>query len=309
MNTLQKLWGILSRPPDTQLDLLGFVQNPLSDIIDGNIMKMIYSAITGLIKFFEQIILTSPTILMRTDGFWQVYKIVTLLGLTVLAVVIMIASFQKVKDGINMAEVLKKIAWFAPIITIGPYIIIRVIDIFNRLARIIITTDTIIIPDRVTVSNLLGYLLLLIIHAILAGKLIYYYAIRNAALLFLSLTLPVWVALWCLPIYDDVIDRYIKVLLKPLKTQIFHSIVLLMLSSIILTAAEINNLMALVFQIGCLGLMNKAESVLTDLLGDVDKLTDKSIASTIKKNKKRYDKAKKGTNLVKGAIKFFKGGF
>lgn len=290
-----KVWRFLNDDPEFKL--LEPLSDALTSFIDGKILKAIYQGIIGLIQFLQRIILTTPSDYMKTSAFWEIYRIMMMLSLAVIFIVILVLAFLKL-SGYKLETAINKLIPFPVLAIVAPYVLLRFVDIFNRITRLIINTDGIVIPEVTTGGSIAGILLFMAAFAILSIKLIFFYAKRMIKIILFAVLFPVIYAFWVLPFYNS-INRWVDEIFTLLFSQVIHALILLILGTVIMGASEINNTMTIVYQVGALGVMNEVEGMINNFFGterlnpDISRRGYYKAKANFNQGKKIYEGGKK----------------
>ncbi|MFW6016636.1 MAG: hypothetical protein ACOCRK_09370 [bacterium] len=299
MEWIKEIWLFLNKtPPKNE-----FIQDNLekiTNVIENYTIRYLFKIILSTIQFLEEIILTTPSSYMRTKPFWEIYQLIIYLSLAILVIVFFLFALEILKSKeINSSIIINKILIYPIGVIICPYILLKTIDIFNKITSLLITHNAIRVPQQSTFGSILGLLIYFIIIAILSYKLIYFYAKRFIKIILFAVLCPIILAAWCLPKYSNIVNNWIDYILGLLISQVFHALLLLILGKIVMGVSGLNNPLSLIFQIGALGVMNEVESILGKLFGANNKITPESWSNEIKKwrqREKKYKKIKKVLN-------------
>ena len=295
---LIKLWEFLNTPPENTTIVEEYLEQ-LTESIEQYTIHLIFRVLLSAMSLLQRVLLSTPSVYIRTEAFWQIYEKMIYLGVSILAIIFLIIAIQILKDKvIDYTQLSYKIIIFTIGISFAPHFLLKVIDIFNRIARLLINIDAMRIPTHTTFGDIFGLIIYMVIMVILSYKLIYFYAKRQVLLVAFAVLNPVILACWCLPKYENIVSNWIDYILSLLIAQVFHALILLILGSIIMGVSEVNNVLSLVFQIGALGVMNEAEEILGKLFGTNAKLSPNSLQMGIQ-NMKEKGKAYK---TIKGVI-------
>lgn len=303
MDILKKIWDFLNTPPP-EVNLIP-LSSSFNKVVDNNIINGIYNAAVGSIRFLERIILTTPTIFLKTQSFWKVYKVMVMLSLSILALAIMVISILKVSGKeFDIESIKNKLIAYPFVVILGPYFLIKFVDIFNRISSIIINTDGMVLPDNFSAGFAIGVIISMSVFAILSYKLVFFYGKRMIKIILFAVTLPIIFVFWCLPSHPHIITQWIDDVFSLLMSQVVHAIIFLIIGSIVIGAAELNSSLIIVYQIGALGVMNEVEDILARFTGGREKMAPGSWSREIKKTGRRIKGGREIYKKSKGVIKW-----
>ncbi|MFW6311228.1 MAG: hypothetical protein ACOC1K_03225 [Nanoarchaeota archaeon] len=302
LSWIKDIWDFLNSTPP-QPEVIENNLEKITEIIEHHTVGFILRALISVIQFLEKIILTTPSKYMTTEPFWEIYNQMINLSLALLGICLLLITFYIIKeDNQKIKGIGEKLLLYPFGVILSPYILLKTIDIFNRIASTVISTNAIKIPSQTTFSSLLGLIIYMIIMIILSGKLIYFYAKRFVKIILFAVLAPIIFSVWCVPRFSNIVDNWFDYILGLLVSQVIHALILLILGNIIMGVSEINNILAFVFQIGGLGVMNEAEEMFIKLFGGNDKLTPDSWHKQISKWRRNVKTTKGVTKVIKGVI-------
>ncbi|MFW6243167.1 MAG: hypothetical protein ACOC2W_03315 [bacterium] len=292
MNVLERVWELLTRVPEQPqyLEKVDYYVNEWS-------INMLYKFIISMTRFFQRVMLVTPTEYMRSSEFWQIYNKVIYLSISLLAIFLsMLALMKLFGKSVNIEETGKKLLLFPFIIVLAPYFLFRVIEIFNRISLLIINTEGMIPPKRAEAFIVLGILVFMGIYLFLLFKLILFYAERVIWIILFAVLIPLVFSLWIIPKYENIVNEWCNKIIGLLLVQVIHSLVLLILGTLIIGLSNSNAGLTIVYQVGGLLVMNKADKEISRLLQNSDYVVADKSYKDIKAG------AKKVTSGVKKAV-------
>lgn len=235
----------------------------LDNLINNVIAPFLVKNIEGLVTFLKNIMLVTPTTFLNTAAFWKIYKTMTLLGITSIAFVIITAAWHKTSGkSIDMKTVITRAAGYPIYVILAPHVLMKCIELFNRVAYMLLTTEHFILSGNTSLSGVVGLVLLQILYLYLIVKLVIFYAKRLVKILLFATLAPLLFAAWCLPERSTVLTTWLEDIFSLLMSQVIHSLILLILGTVIISTTEINGLLSFTFQIGALLSMNEVEAIL-----------------------------------------------
>ena len=258
-----------------------------------NLSGWIHDLTLKFTGYLQNILLTSPTIFIETNEFWRVYRKVTKLSILVLAYVFIRVSIMKILGKkVDIDGLFSRLFTYILLTRVGPHLMIIVIDFFNQIVAELIEFQQILKPES---HSDLSLIIFLIIFIVMVVRLILWYFERMILLLLYTLLIPLILSLRCTHAYFDVGNKLVKDIRDLLVTQVVHSLILLILGSVVMAASGLNPVFRLGCQIGSLSLMNKIESKVVEFLSGVN---IRGFDESLKKYKDLYQEGSKAKNWV-----------
>ena len=266
------LWRLLTQPPPKVeiplfSNLLDSMEDQLFQWISGHILS-----VTGQLS---NLILYTPTDLLRSAEFQQVYNLVAGIALSLLLPVVGWIGFKHMVSDDESHELyvgLARVVAVPIFIKLAPYFANFVINIANSLAASFLSAQNgAKMGEALSPSSLqISLLIFLIIYLFLLLKLILYYCYRNYAILAFLLFSPLVIALWAIPSQTGKLDRLVKDFTSLLVTQVIHSIQLMLLIVMTTSVGRVvePGFPLLLFQIGALQFMSTVPNWLRDYISE-----------------------------------------
>ena len=290
------LWDILNYSPGEDTGLIN----------TDSFVNWVHTHIVSTTQFFQEILMTTPTVFMTTEGFWFVYRQTTKLSIVILFIVFCDISVRKLLGKrVDTNGLLEKVMAYAILTKVGPHIMIKVIELFNRIVAILIKTQDGIVPAEGTGSSL-AIIFFLVVFIVMVLRLLLFYFERLIWLIFYTIIIPVVLALRCSVRFKHLGSNLTGEIMNLLVVKVAHALVLLILGTIIMGVSELDPFLALGCQIGALSSMTKMEEkIITFFAGCAAKYNAPDIHEGLERYQKYYSQYS-SVKRVATNIKFIK---
>ena len=274
---IEKLWEILNYSPGEDVGLID----------TSFFVAWVHSHIVSSTQFFQEILMTTPTIFMTTEGFWFVYRKTTKLSIIVLFFVFLEISIKKINGKkVDTSRLVEKVIVYVIITKVGPHIMIKIIDVFNRMVSILINVQDGIIPGKGSES--LAIIFFLIVFMIMVLRLLLFYFERIIWLILYTVIIPIVLALRCSNRFGRIGSNLIGEIANLLIIKLAHALVLLILGTIIMGVSQLDPFIALGCQVGALSTMNKMEQKIISFFAGCAKHNAPNIHEGLERYQKYY---------------------
>lgn len=266
---------------------IGEIVNTAFSNMNNRIIQWIVNQIISISDLLIDIMLEIPLKYMNSPGFKQLYLTITKLTFVIIAPIIMYFGFKMLTGRISEQELWESIKrfFFLPFfIILTPIFTRESILIVNRISNTLLSTSQqqiALYPEEIGAE----FILITVIYSVYLTRILLWYALRNAKLIFLILTSPLLYLMGSLPKHFQILAKWQKDIVTLLLTQIAHIIQILILVTV--TRIDIGVFEEMLFQVGCLILMSKTENWLVEQLGGnttrLPELNTKKIFNSAKK--------------------------
>lgn len=235
--------------------------------IEDVMIRYIIDQITDITDLLINLMLEIPLKYLTSPGFNNLYLMIIKLVFVVITPVVMYFGLQLVMGKVDekeLGESFKRFFFMPFFVLLLPIIIRRLIMIVNKISSTLLSNtqaELLLYPDELGPE----LLLLTIVYAVYLTKVLLWYALRNAKLIFLVIASPLLYLNWCLPNNFSKMKSWTDDITSLLLTQIAHIIQVLIL--MVITQTRIGTFEGMLFQVGCLILMTRTESWLATQLG------------------------------------------
>ena len=267
----------------------------LLENIDSYIIEKLYELIFYLTEIISKAVLSSPHEYINSPYFSEIYtRIIKISILIGVPFTLFLTAYRiLIKKNYKTEDLAVKLILFPIFTLLSPELIRRFIVIFNTIARMVINTKNMFIPEEFNQAALLALIIFMICYCYYMFQLLFFYAERNVKLLFFILLAPFIYLAWCIPENSHIINKWKKDISHLLLIQVLHALLLLLTSALVVGSSQVMpGLPGLVIQIGCLRCLNKADKWLLSCINSNISYTPKN-------------KGKSIIRRVKGVIKRF----